>query len=83
MYEYGSLIGENKNEVEGISFDRPTLHSEFPNLIFDLLKIKNTCFFGTDTEFFHSRYDMRKHCPDYMQENLKVINNPTKDWPFK
>ncbi|MBU3026020.1 MULTISPECIES: hypothetical protein [Zobellia] len=87
MFEYATLTGSVEDGISGISFDRPTLNETFPLLIFDLLKIKNTCFFGTDLEFVNSRYDMTNHYPKSLIENLpekpKVISHPKENWPFE
>ncbi len=87
MFDYATLTGNQKDGVSGISFDRPTLHNMFPLLIFDLLKIKNTCFFGTDMEFVNSRYEMTKHYPTSLIENLpegpKVISHAMENWQLK
>lgn len=82
MFECCSLTEGIENKIEGISFDRPTLHPQLANFIFDLLAINNTCFFDTDMEIIFSRYDISNHCPDYMVENLKIIDIPSAVWPI-
>lgn len=87
MFESATLTGNQKDGVSGISFNRPTLHNTFPLLIFDLLGIKNTCFFGTDMEFVNSRYEMTNHYPTSLIENLpekpRVISHVMENWQLQ
>lgn len=84
MFEYATLDGTLTEGISGMSFHRPTLHEKFPLLIFDLLELKNTCFFGEDMGFFCSRYDMKKEFPEEMIKETPptIIFNATKIHTF-
>jgi len=81
------LSGTSKETITGISFNRPTAFDPLPEIIYDLLSIKNTCFFGPDLEYLHSRSDMTAHLPESLlesvEEGLKVITSPKSSWPLK
>lgn len=84
MFDNASLNGNFEDGINGICFNRPTLNDKLPFLVFDLLGIKNTCFFGTDLEFVHSRNEMINHYPDSLIEGLshgpKVISQVLDNW---
>ena len=84
MFDYTSLSGNFEVGINGICFSRPTLSDKFPLLVFDLLGIKNTCFFGTDLEFVHSRNEMMIHYPESLIEGLSdgplVISQALDNW---
>ena len=85
--DHAPISGKSKAEITGISFDRPTLHEQLPHLIFDLLSIENTCFFGPDLEYMQSRSEMRQHLPDVLKEHFphgpEIIKDPLESWPLK
>ena len=87
MFEDATFTGNLEDGISGICFNRPTLNDKFPLLVFDLLKIKNTCFFGTDMEFVNSRYEMTNHYPESLTENLpeepKIISQAMENWLLK
>lgn len=85
--DYASLSGSESEGYCGVTFSRPTTHEKLPYLIYDLLGIEGTCFFGPDLEFVHSRNNMQQHYPPQLLENLeeglKVISSPMDSWPLK
>jgi hypothetical protein len=87
MFEDATFTGNLEDGISGICFNRPTLNDKFPLLVFDLLKIKNTCFFGIDMEFVNSRYVMTNHYPESLTENLpeepKIISQAMENWQLK
>ena len=82
MCDNASIMGDSKDSIFGISFDRPTLHNLLPELIYDLLAIDNTCFFGTDMEYVQSRSDMATHLSGAMRDNLEIIKSSRESWPL-
>lgn len=85
--ESADIMRNGKNEVIGISFSRPTINDLLPKIIFDLLGIKNTCFFGEDMEFMQSRNDLGSHFPDGLRENFpngpRLISQVGESWPLQ
>ncbi len=84
--DHALLHGDEESGVSGITFSRPTTHEKLPYVIYDLLQFENTCFFGPDLEFVHSRNEMVEHFPKSLIENLpdgpEVISSPTNEWPL-
>ena len=85
--DYASLHDDKESGVSGIIFSHPTTHDKLPYVIYDLLQFENTCFFGPDLEFVHSRNEMSDHFPEPLIEGLPygpaVISSPTDKWPLK
>ena len=85
--EDAPIVGKGKSEITGISFNRPTLHDQLPLIVFDLLSIENTCFFGPDLEYMQSRSEMKQHLPESLKTHYpngpQIITNPTKSWPLE
>jgi hypothetical protein len=84
--DFASLSGDKDTGISGITFDRPTTHEKLPEIIFDLLGLKNTCFFGPDLEFVQTRSDMLVHYPSPLIEDLpsgpETITSATGSWPL-
>ncbi len=84
--DYASLSGDLDTGITGITFDRPILHEKLPEIIYDLLSLSNTCFFGPNLEFVHTRSEMNAHYPAGMIEHLangpKKIESPLDAWPL-
>lgn len=84
--DYASISGSSKNSISGITFDRPTDHELLPKIIFDLLSIENTCFFGPDLEYLQARSDISSQLPGSLLEavksGLQVIESANKSWPL-
>ncbi|TQV73834.1 hypothetical protein FLL45_13275 [Aliikangiella marina] len=85
--DFASIHGDRDSGVSGISFSRPTTHKALPFNVYDLLGLKNTCFFGPDLAFLQSRNDMNEHFPPSLIDGLssgpEVIKSPTSSWPLK
>ena len=85
--DHASISGNEDTGISGITFDRPTNHMKLPEIIFDLLGIEHTCFFGPDLDFVQSRSEMSGHYPASLIENLpsgpEVITTATGSWPLK
>ena len=81
------LSGETLNSITGVSFERPTASDILPNIIFDLLSIENTCFFGTDLQYCQSRTEMKSHLPESIlnasENGLEIITTPYEAWPLR
>lgn len=81
-----SLVGNLDTGITGITFDRPILHDNLPAIIYELLSLKNTCFFGPNLEFVHTRSEMNDHYPQGLVEHLekgpKKITSPLDAWPL-
>jgi hypothetical protein len=71
-----SLSFDVDTGITGITFDRPILHDELPEIIYALLGLNNTCFFGPNLDFVHTRSEMSAHYPEGLTEHLK--NGPKK-----
>ena len=84
--DYASITGKDEGSVTGVSFDRPTDHKLLPAIIFDLLAIENTCFFGPDLEYLQARSDISSQLPESLLESLEsglqVINKAGEAWPL-
>ena len=84
--DYASITGKSKNSISGISFDRPTDHELLPNIIYDLLSIANTCFFGPDLEYLQARSDISAQLPESLLESvesgLQIIRKSGESWPL-
>lgn len=80
-----SLTGNLDTGITGITFDRPILHAKLPEIIYELLSLNNTCFFGPNLEFVHTRSEMNDHYPQGLVEHLeggpKKILSPADAWP--
>ncbi len=87
LCDYAPLSGDLDVGITGITFDRPTLHEKLPVIVYDLLSLKNTCFFGPDLEFVRTRSEMSAHYPKGLFQNLKYgakkIESPLDSWPLK
>lgn len=81
-----NLLGDAEDEIYGISFERPTIHEKLPEIIFDLLQLENTCFFGVDMEFLQSRTAMANHLPEIFQEAFpdgpQLLKDAFSLWPL-
>lgn len=81
-----SLTGNLGTGITGITFDRPILHAKLPEIIYELLSLNNTCFFGPNLEFVHTRSDMNEHYPKGLTEHLadgpKKILSLAEVWPL-
>ena len=81
------LSGESLNSITGISFERPTESDILPNIIFDLLSIENTCFFGTDLQYCQSRTEMKSDLPESIlnsaENGLQIITTSHEAWPLR
>ena len=86
LCDHASIHGSLINGITGISFFRPLIHDQLPRLIFDLLGIENTCFFGPDLDFLQSRSDLMLHLPEELLASFpagpEMIENPTSAWPL-
>lgn len=80
-----SLTGNVDTGIIGITFDRPIANAKLPEIIYDLLSIQNTCFFGPNLEFVHTRTEMNDHYPqgliEHLQNGPKKIASPAETWP--
>jgi hypothetical protein len=87
LCDYAPLSGDLNTGITGVTFDRPTLHEKLPEIIYELLSLNNTCFFGPDLEFVHTRSEMNAHYPKGLFENVKCgpkkIGSPLDSWPLK
>ncbi|MCG8667809.1 MAG: hypothetical protein MI867_00220 [Pseudomonadales bacterium] len=85
--DFASLSGNSKDSISGVTFDRPTTHEKLPEIIFDLLSIKNTCFFGPDLEYLQARTDISTQLPESLLEavesGLQVIESANEAWPLQ
>lgn len=80
-------VGNNLGTgITGITFDQPILHAKLPEIIYELLSLNNTCFFGPNLEFVHTRSDMNEHYPKGLTEHLadgpKKILSLAEVWPL-
>jgi hypothetical protein len=82
-----SLSGDLDAGISGITFDRPILHEKLPEIIYELLGLNNTCFFGPNLDFVHTRSEMSAHYPEGLTEHLefgpKKLESPLDAWPLK
>jgi hypothetical protein len=82
-----TLSGDVTTGITGITFYRPVLHDKLHEIIYDLLSLKNTCFFGPNLEFVYARSEMNAHYPAGLIENLdggpKKIESPFDFWPLQ
>ena len=80
-----SLTGNADTGITGITFDRPMSNPRFPEIIYELLGLPNTCFFGPNLKFVHTRSEMNEHYPQGLVEHLpdgpKKIASPADTWP--
>ena len=85
LFDNAQLLGDQENGFFGINIQRPTTHPQLSQLIFDLLAIPNTCFFGSDMNFLQSRSDMTSDLPDVFQQAFpdgpRIITNANSVWP--
>jgi hypothetical protein len=85
--DYAPLSGESKSCITGITFDRPTVKEPLPEIIYDLLSLENTCFFGPDLEYLQARSDISRHIPESLmveiEGGLEIISTPMESWPLK
>lgn len=81
-----SLSGDSDTGITGITFDRPILHDKLPEIIYELLSLNNTCCFGPNLEFVHTRSEMNDHYPKGLVDNLeggpKKVLSPLDTWPL-
>jgi hypothetical protein len=81
-----SFSGDSATGITGITFDRPILNDKLPEIIYELLGLSNTCFFGPNLEFVHTRSEMNDHYPKGLVEHLgggsKKVLSPQDTWPF-
>jgi hypothetical protein len=81
-----SLSGDVDTGITGITFDRPILHEKLPEIIYALLSLNNTCFFGPNLDFVHTRSEMNAHYPEGLIEHLefgpKKLESPLEAWPL-
>lgn len=87
LFDNAQLLGDHENGFFGINIQRPTLHPQLPQFIFDLLSIPGTCFFGTDMDFLQSRTDITSDLPDAFQQAFpdgpEVISDVVANWPLE
>ena len=85
--DYCSLSADDHGQITCIQFSRPTISEELPEIVFDLLSIQGTCFFGPDLEFMQSRYSLGDNLPDALQEHFpdgpQIITRAGESWPLK
>ncbi len=85
--DYATLSGDLDTGITGITFNRPTSHEKLPEIIYEILSLNNTCFFGPNLEFVHTRSEMNAHYPEGWIESLesvpKKIEAPLDSWPLK
>lgn len=81
-----SFLGNSATGITGITFDRPILNGKLPEIIYELLGLHNTCFFGPNVEFVHTRSEMDDHYPKGLIEHLengpKKVLSPQDTWPL-
>ena len=82
-----SLSGDLDTGITGITFDRPILQEKLPEIIYELLGLNNTCFFGPNLDFVHTRSEMNAHYPEGLTEHLengpKKLESALDAWPLK
>ena len=85
--EMSGVISDDKGNIIGVSFNRPTIDKILSQIIFDLLSIKNTCFFGSDLEFMQSRNDLGNNFPESLRAHFpdgpEIISKAGDSWPLK
>ncbi len=85
--ESASIVKNNDGDIIGVTFNRPTIDDSLPKIIFDLLGITNTCFFGPDMEFMQCRNDLGKHLPEGLRECFpngpQIITEAGESWPLQ
>lgn len=85
--DYAPLSGGIDGGFTGITFDRPTDHEKLCEIVFELLGIPNTCFFGPDLEFVQTRCSMEQHFPAALIEHLEngptIIRSIGDSWPLR
>jgi len=72
LFSVCSLHGDLDTGISGITFERPQNHPLYPELVFDLLSIPNSCYFEPDLDFVYSRMDMNQHYPDGLLSNTEA-----------
>lgn len=87
LCDNAQLLGDQERGFFGINIQRPTTHPQLSQLIFDLLAIPNTFFFGTDMDFLQSRTVSTSDLPDVFQQTFpegpEVILDAVAHWPLK
>ena len=87
LFDNAQLLGDHENGFFGIHIQRPSLHPQLPQFIFDLLAIPNSCFFGTDMDFLQSRTDITADLPDVFQQTFpdgpEVVSDAVAHWPLQ
>lgn len=85
--DYCSLSADEHGQITCIQFSRPTTSEELPKIVFDLLSIEGTCFFGSDLEFMQSRYNVGANLPDglvaHFPSGPQIIARAGESWPLK
>lgn len=80
------LTGAVDTGITGVTFDRPTTDAKLPELVYELLSLPNTCFFGADIAFVQTRSEMAAHLPvaliAHLQEGLQRVQSPHEVWPL-
>ena len=65
------LSGDQPSAITGICFSRPAMdHRPFFRIVFDLLGIGSTCFFGPDLTFMQSRTDSKIVLPGSLNKDF-------------
>jgi len=81
-----SFSGDSTAGITGITFDRPILNDKLPEIIYELLGLHNTCFFGPNVEFVHTRSEMDDHYPkgliEHLEKGPKKVLSPQDTWPL-
>ncbi|AZZ93510.1 hypothetical protein EUZ85_23415 [Hahella sp. KA22] len=84
--ERACLFGESRDAISGMVCFRPVQHELLPKIIFDLLSIENTCFFGPGLDYLQARTDISSQLPESLLEGaesgLQIIDSAYNSWPF-
>lgn len=85
--ESATIMINDDEEVIGIAFNRPTDNAELSNIVFDLLSIKNACFFSSDMGFMLARNDIGNNLPEVLKpcfpNGPKIITKSNESWPLQ
>ncbi|MDG9671625.1 hypothetical protein ONV78_28070 [Hahella sp. CR1] len=84
--ESAYLFGESRDAISGMVFLRPMQHELLPKIIFELLSIENTCFFGPGLDYLQARTDISSQLPESLLEGaesgLQIIDSAYSSWPL-
>lgn len=86
LFDSAQLLGDEDNGFYGVSFHRPTADRKLAQLVFNLLAIPNSCFFGTDMEFLQARSEITSNLPDVFIQSFpdgaELIDDAFACWPL-